>query len=121
MAMPSGWRSSEPMPVPRASGSAPSRAQAVVIMIGRKRSRQARRIASCAFDPARLASMAKSTIMMPFFLTMPSSRMMPTMPSTDRLLPNSISASRAPTPAGGRVEMMVMGWIQLSYSTPSTM
>ena len=41
MAMPSGRRSSEPMPVPSASGKPPSSAAMVVIMIGRKRSRQA--------------------------------------------------------------------------------
>ncbi len=41
MAMPSGRRSSEPVPVPNASGKAPSMAAMVVIMIGRKRSRQA--------------------------------------------------------------------------------
>ena len=37
--MPSGWRSSEPTPQPIISGSAPSSAAIVVIMIGRKRSR----------------------------------------------------------------------------------
>ncbi len=41
MAMPSGRRISEPTPVPIASGTAPSKAAMVVIMIGRKRSRQA--------------------------------------------------------------------------------
>ena len=41
MAIPSGWRSSEPVPVPSISGSAPRIAAIVVIMIGRKRSRQA--------------------------------------------------------------------------------
>ena len=41
MAMPSGWRSSEPVPVPSISGSAPRIAAMVVIRIGRKRSRQA--------------------------------------------------------------------------------
>ena len=38
---PSGWRSSEPVPVPSISGSAPNSAAIVVIRIGRKRSRQA--------------------------------------------------------------------------------
>ena len=41
MVMPKGRRSSEPTPVPRARGNAPSRAAMVVIMMGRKRSRQA--------------------------------------------------------------------------------
>ncbi len=38
MAMPKGWRSSEPMPLPIISGSALNIAATVVIMIGRKRS-----------------------------------------------------------------------------------
>ena len=41
MARPSGWRSSEPTPVPSISGSAPNIAAIVVIRIGRSRSRQA--------------------------------------------------------------------------------
>ena len=41
MLMPSGRRSSEPVPVPSASGSPPRSAAMVVIMMGRKRSRQA--------------------------------------------------------------------------------
>ena len=31
------------------------------------------------------------------------------------------SASNAPTAADGRVERIVIGWMALSYSTPSTM
>ena len=51
----------------------------VVIMIGRKRSRQASKIASSGAHAARCAraSMAKSIIMMAFFLTMPISRITP--------------------------------------------
>ena len=41
MAMPSGRRSSEPTPLPNASGKPPNNAAIVVIMIGRKRSRHA--------------------------------------------------------------------------------
>ena len=41
MVMPSGRRSSEPVPVPSASGRPPRSAAIVVIMIGRKRSRHA--------------------------------------------------------------------------------
>ena len=61
--------------------------------------------------PSRRAPMAKSIIMIAFFFTMPISSTMPTMPSTDRLMPHRISASSAPTPAGGRVEMIVIGWM----------
>ncbi len=39
--IPKGRRSSEPLPEPKASGTAPSSAAMVVIMMGRKRSRQA--------------------------------------------------------------------------------
>ncbi len=47
-------------------------------MIGRKRSSAARLMASSLDRPSlRSATMAKSTIMMPFFFTMPISRMMP--------------------------------------------
>ena len=89
MQMPSGRRSSEPVPVPSISGSAPNSAAMVVIRIGRKRSRQAWWIASrgaLAFDRAR-ASSAKSIIMIAFFLTMPISRMMPMMPMMSRPAP----------------------------------
>ena len=41
MAIPRGRRSSEPAPVPSASGNPPSSAAIVVIMIGRKRSKAA--------------------------------------------------------------------------------
>ena len=32
-----------------------------------------------------------------------------------------ISARKAPTPADGSVDRIVIGWIKLSYKTPSTM
>ncbi len=41
LVMPSGRRSSDPVPVPKASGKAPNIAAKVVMMIGRKRSMQA--------------------------------------------------------------------------------
>jgi len=48
-------------------------------MIGRKRTRQASKIASSGERPSlRCASSAKSIIMMPFFFTSPTSMMMPT-------------------------------------------
>ena len=104
------------------SGSAPSMAASVVIMIGRKRARHASRIA-CAggSPPSRSAASAKSTIMMPFFLTMPISRMMPMKAITVSSAPNNCSASSAPRPADGRVEMIVSGCARLSYSTPRMM
>ena len=55
MVIPRGCRNSEPSPVPKASGSAPNRAAIVVIMIGRKRNRQACVIASRVSRPWRSA------------------------------------------------------------------
>ena len=69
----------------------------------------------------RWASSAKSIIMMAFFMTMPINRMMPISAMTDRSRRTRRSASNAPSPAEGKVERIVIGWIQLSYSTPSTM
>ena len=48
--------------------------------------------------PCCCACNVKSTIMIAFFLTIPISRMMPTIPSTDRSWPQSINASSAPNP-----------------------
>ena len=59
--------------------------------------------------------------MIAFFFTMPISRMMPMIAMIDRSLPVSSSASSAPTPADGSVDRIVIGWMKLSYSTPSTM
>ena len=85
--MPSGWRNSAPMPQPNISGSAASSADIVVIRIGRKRSRHARRIASRGAIPSlRSASSAKSIIMIAFFLTMPISRMMPMIAMIEEIL-----------------------------------
>ena len=121
MVMPSGRRNSELGPVASTSGNEPSMAESVVIMIGRKRSRQAWKIASSGASPRlRSPSMAKSTIMMPFFFTMPISMMMPMKAISERSVPNSCSASSAPRPAEGKVEMIVSGCARLSYSTPST-
>ncbi len=59
--------------------------------------------------------------MMPFFFTMPISSTMPMIATTLRSWWNRISARNAPTPADGSVERIVIGWMKLSYSTPSTM
>ena len=70
--MPSGRRSSEPGPVATISGKAPSSAAMVVIMMGRKRSRQASKMARSGSSPRRRSpSSAKSTIMIPFFFVPP--------------------------------------------------
>ncbi len=85
MVMPSGLRSSEPVPHSSASGSAPNNAASVVIMIGRKRSSAACKIDSSGERPwRRSASSAKSIIRMAFFFTMPISSTMPISAITDR-------------------------------------
>ena len=45
---------------------------------------------------------------------MPIKRMIPMMPITSSGMPNSIRVSNAPSPAEGKVEMIVIGWIVLS-------
>ena len=115
MQMPSGWRSSEPTPVPRISGTAANKAASVVIRIGRKRKRQAWKIASQGSSPSsRSAWSAKSIIMMAFFFTMPISSTMPITAMMSSDSPNSIRPSSAPMPADGRVERIVIGWMKLS-------
>ena len=115
MVMPSGRRSSDPAPPCRIRGTAPSSAAMVVIMIGRKRSRQACSIAWAAVRrPECCASIAKSIIMIAFFFTMPISSTTPTRATIERSLPVTISASSAPMPADGKVERIVTGWMMLS-------
>ena len=76
---------------------------------------------SGVMPPSRSASSAKSTSMIAFFFTIPISRMMPMMDSTDSSPPVTTMASSAPSPADGNVDRMVSGCSRLSYSTPSTM
>ena len=59
----------------------------------------------------RSASSAKSIIMIAFFSTMPMSRMMPMRAMTLKSVRQSMSDSRAPTPAEGSVDRIVMGWM----------
>ena len=115
MAMPSGRRSSEPVPVPKASGIAPNSAAMVVIRIGRNRSMQASKMAASVFmPPPRSACRANSIIMIAFFFTRPISSTMPMMEMTLRSSRKRMSASIAPTLAGGRLEMIVSGCTRLS-------
>ena len=90
-------------------------AAAVVIIMGRKRSMQASKMAlSGGRLRVREASRAKSIIMMAFFLTMPQSSNTPISAMTLNSMPQAIKASKAPPPAEGRVERMVSGWMRLS-------
>ena len=49
--------------------------------------------------------------MIAFFFTMPISSTMPMMATMLRSVPASMRASKAPMPADGRVERMVIGWM----------
>src|SRR5229473_1647163 len=59
--------------------------------------------------PWRCAASAKSTSMMPFFLTIPIKRMIPMKAMMVSSAPNRVSASKAPRPADGRVERGIGG------------
>ena len=108
--IPSGERSSDPAPRSSTSGRAPRNAAMVVIMIGGNRNRHASRIASNDDAPReRSAPMAKSTIMIAFFFTMPISSTMPTSATNDRSIPHSSSASMHQMSADGSVERIVIG------------
>ena len=78
MTSPSGRREAPSASTPIAMGIAPATAASVVMRIGRKRTRLASWMAWSAGSPASTRWRAKSTIMMPFFLTMPMSMNMPT-------------------------------------------
>ena len=52
--------------------------------------------------------------MIAFFFTMPMSRMIPISAMTLSSMPQTSSASSAPTPAEGSVERIVIGWMKLS-------
>ena len=58
--------------------------------------------------------------MIAFFLTIPISRITPISAMMENSVLKAIKASSAPTPAEGRVDRMVIGWIRLSYKMPST-
>ena len=75
---PEGRRDAPSAPKPSAIGTAPITAASVVIRIGRKRSMLASWMRVPAGSPASTRWRAKSTIMMPFFFTMPISMNMPT-------------------------------------------
>ena len=121
MAIPSGWRISQPSPVASIRGRVPSSAAMLVIRMGRKRRRAAVTMASAgASDCWCSADRAKSIIRMVFFITTPTSRNRPNREIRFSSLSNTTSAISAPTPAEGKVERIANGWMKLSYSTPST-
>ena len=72
-----GERNSPPAPIASALGAMPAAIAMVVITIGRARIRPASMMAVVRSTPRRIASMAKSTSMMAFLVTMPISIRMP--------------------------------------------
>ena len=79
-------------------------------MIGRKRSRQARRIASRGSTASRRdVSIARSIMMIAFFFTMPISRITPINAMIVNSVLNACNANTAPTPADGSVDRIVIG------------
>ena len=113
MAMPSGRRSSEPVPVPKASGTAPNNAAMVVMRIGRKRSMHASKIASAVFLPPLALGLQRKIDHHDGVLLHDADQQHDADDGNDiQVLPNSMSASIAPTLAGGRLEMMVSGMHQ---------
>jgi len=58
--------------------------------------------------------MAKSIIMIAFFLTIPIRRITPISAMTLKSVRQTSRATSAPTPALGSVERIVIGWTRLS-------
>ena len=122
MVMPSGRRSSEPAPRPMASGTAPNSAASVVIRIGRKRSRQARWIAVLRVEPLDALGLEREVDHHDRVLLDDAEQQHDADERDDAEVDvqNTSSAISAPSAAEGSVERMVIGWMRLSYSMPST-
>ena len=111
MEMPSGRRSSEPVPLPKASGS-PPRGGHGGHHDGPETEQAGAQMDSCGGSPStRSASSAKSIIMMAFFFTMPINNTMPMRAMMLNSVPVNMSARNAPTPAEGKVDRIVTGWM----------
>ena len=110
--MPSGRRISAPSPKPSASGSAPSIAAMVVIMIGRKRSRHASKIASSAGYAVAALALQREVDHHDGVLLDDADQQHHADQGDDAELgvEASCSASSAPTPADGSVDRIVIGW-----------
>ena len=103
------------MPVPSISGTPPSSAHIVVIRIGRKRRRHASWIASSGVSP-RSRSADQREVDQHDAVLLHDADQQDDADDADHVerQPNSIRVSSAPSPAEGRVEMIVIGWIVLS-------
>ena len=119
-AMAMGARNSPPESQPIAAGSMPAIMAMVVMTMGRARLRPASTMASVRPVPRCIDSMAKSTSMMAFLVTMPISIRMPI--TTGRLIgwPVTASATMAPPMDSGSENRMVTGCRKLPNRSTST-
>ena len=110
MAMPSGRRSSDPSPLPERQRNAAQQRRHRGHHDGAE-AQQAGFVNRIRRVLPVLALRLQREVddQIPFFFTMPISRMMPMMATTLRSWPKRISASSAPTPAEGSVDRIVMG------------
>jgi len=83
----------------------------VVIMIGRKRSSAARRTASCADKWPSARDHGEVDQHDPVLLDDADEQNMPISAIRLKSKWNSINVAIAPTPAEGKVEMIVIGWM----------
>ena len=98
--------------MPSASGRPPSSAAIVVIMIGRKRSRQASKIASSGDLPSLALGLEREVDHHDRVLLHDADQQDDADERDDvSSVWQSISASSAPTPAEGSVERIVIGWM----------
>src|SRR6185437_3980696 len=104
-----GERNSPPAPTASALGVMPATIAIVVITIGRARFMPASTIASSRGLPARSASIANSTSMIAFLVTMPISIRMPIHTGVVSCLPVIRSAAIAPPIESGSENRMVIG------------
>ncbi len=115
-----GERNSPPAPTANAAGNMPAAIASVVMMMGRERLMPASMIAVVRSTPFSIASIAKSTSMIAFLVTMPSSISSPI--ATGRLseLPVMRRATTAPPIESGSENRMVTGCRKLWNRSTST-
>ena len=119
--MPSGWRNSEPSPMPSARGNSPKTVVTVVIRIGRRRWGAAVRMALSRSIPAAVRIwLAVSTMMMALLTTIPTRRTAP----TTTVIPIAVwviyKPKIPPTRARGMVRIITKGSIIELYWTAIT-
>src|SRR5579859_3251701 len=115
-----GERNSPPAPKASALGIMPAIMAMVVITIGRARFMPASIMASSRFLPAWIASIANSTSMMAFLVTMPISIRMPIHTGMVSCLPVKSSAPTAPPIDSGSENRMVSGCRKVPNNSTST-